>query len=559
MRKMLVIIISIIGFCYCTVPAMAQGGNATWETMWIYKAHPTPPFAWMGNPRGYTDIAYDPARDQVYVPSPQSKAGKVDPHIYIFDATTGALKGEFNMNTSVVNGGFSQGVYCVYKITVDDSGWIYVGNLTTTGSFRLYRWKSPTANPELVFTGLPNNRWGDDIAAIGHKQNTRVYVVGGDMLPTTINNDVAGLAFNASYKAYQYCLLTSTVNHFSSHGIDPTGLTDNDPLWGDSNVRVATMMQNGKGTVPTVSLWELKKNVTHSSGPIRYFKVIGTNKEYVVVADGQNARYGDSTKARLIDITRRKQETLVGDPTPPIHDYQLVSIGGRYNYVAGVDFKFNQKTGELWLFVLHSNNGFAAFKKKVNLEVPVELAHFSAMNVNGSVRLTWRTESEQNNLGFYVQRNAGGENWETIGFVSGNGTTTRPNEYRFVDDLQTLALRSGVLRYRLEQWDLDGTKSHSPVVEIPVRAGQHGELVLLNYPNPLSVSTTIYYQLPEPSHVVLRVYDFLGREIMTLVDTQVGGGSHAVPFNASGLPDGMYTYTLRAGELFAQGRMLIAR
>ena len=559
MKKMLIVIISITGFWFLTTPALAQGGNATWETKWIYKAHPSPPFTWMGNPRGYTDIAYDPTRNQVYVPSPQSKAGKVDPHIYIFDATTGALKGEFNMNTSVVNGGFSQGVYCVYKITVDDSGWIYVGNLTATGPFRLYRWKSPGSNPELVFSGLPGNRWGDDIAAIGHKQNTRVYVVGGDMLPTSINNNVAGLAFNASYKAYQYCLLTTTINHFSSHGIDPTGLTDNDPLWGDSNVRVATMMQNGKGTMPTVSLWELKKNVTHSSGPIRYFKVIGTNKEYVVVADGQNAAGGDSTKARLIDVTRRKQETLVGDPTPPIHNYQLVSIGGKYNYVAGVDFKFNQNTGELWLFVLHSNNGFAAFRKKLNLEVPVELSRFSAMNVNGKVRLTWRTESEQNNLGFYVQRSANGTDWETIGFVAGNGSTTRVNEYRYVDDPHALALRSGVMRYRLEQWDLDGTKSRSPVVEVPVNPGKAGSIMLLNYPNPVSTSTTMYYQIPEPSHVVLRVYDFLGREIATLVDAQVERGSHAVPFDASGLPDGMYTYTLRAGKNLAQGRMLIAR
>jgi hypothetical protein len=80
-----------------------------------------------------------------------------------------------------------------------------------------------------------------------------------------------------------------------------------------------------------------------------------------------------------------------------------------------------------------------------------------------------------------------------------------------------------------------------------------------NYPNPFNPNTVISYQLSERSHVYLRVYDMLGREIKALLDREQEAGVHNVNFNGSGLSSGVYLYRLSAGNLIAQKSMLLLK
>jgi len=77
-----------------------------------------------------------------------------------------------------------------------------------------------------------------------------------------------------------------------------------------------------------------------------------------------------------------------------------------------------------------------------------------------------------------------------------------------------------------------------------------------NYPNPFNPTTAISYQLKAVSHVTLRVFDVLGREVATLVDGQMPAGSHQVTFDASHLSSGVYLYELKAGD-FVQTRTMV--
>jgi tetratricopeptide (TPR) repeat protein len=61
-----------------------------------------------------------------------------------------------------------------------------------------------------------------------------------------------------------------------------------------------------------------------------------------------------------------------------------------------------------------------------------------------------------------------------------------------------------------------------------------------NYPNPFNPSTTISYQLPAAGHVILKVYDVLGREVLTLVDEIKDAGSHTATFDGSKFSSGIY-------------------
>ncbi len=55
--------------------------------------------------------------------------------------------------------------------------------------------------------------------------------------------------------------------------------------------------------------------------------------------------------------------------------------------------------------------------------------------------------------------------------------------------------------------------------------------------------------------VSLKVYDTLGRENRTLVESQQSAGNYAVTFDAASLPSGIYFYTLSAGS-YSQIRKL---
>ena len=67
-----------------------------------------------------------------------------------------------------------------------------------------------------------------------------------------------------------------------------------------------------------------------------------------------------------------------------------------------------------------------------------------------------------------------------------------------------------------------------------------------NYPNPFNPSTTIRYALPTESKVSLSIFNLLGEQIATLVNTTQSAGYHEVNFNASDLSSGIYLYRISA-------------
>lgn len=65
-----------------------------------------------------------------------------------------------------------------------------------------------------------------------------------------------------------------------------------------------------------------------------------------------------------------------------------------------------------------------------------------------------------------------------------------------------------------------------------------------NYPNPFNPTTVIGYQLPVAGYVTLRVFDMLGREIVTLVNEEKQAGKYEVKLDGSGLASGIYFYCI---------------
>ncbi len=86
-----------------------------------------------------------------------------------------------------------------------------------------------------------------------------------------------------------------------------------------------------------------------------------------------------------------------------------------------------------------------------------------------------------------------------------------------------------------------------------------GFALIQNYPNPFNPSTVISYQLPFGSHTTLKVYNVLGKEIVTLVDEEKPAGIYEVEFNAKGLSSGVYFYKLQAGNSVETKKMILLR
>jgi hypothetical protein len=80
-----------------------------------------------------------------------------------------------------------------------------------------------------------------------------------------------------------------------------------------------------------------------------------------------------------------------------------------------------------------------------------------------------------------------------------------------------------------------------------------------NYPNPFNPSTTISFNLPQASEVTLKVYNMLGQEVVTLLNSRMSSGIQTIKFDASNLASGMYIYRLQAGSNIQTKKMMLIK
>ena len=82
---------------------------------------------------------------------------------------------------------------------------------------------------------------------------------------------------------------------------------------------------------------------------------------------------------------------------------------------------------------------------------------------------------------------------------------------------------------------------------------------LKNYPNPFNPTTTISYNLPASGHVTLKVYDILGREVVTLTSENQSAGAHSAIFDGTHFARGVYFYRLIAPGVAQVKKMLMTK
>ena len=85
-----------------------------------------------------------------------------------------------------------------------------------------------------------------------------------------------------------------------------------------------------------------------------------------------------------------------------------------------------------------------------------------------------------------------------------------------------------------------------------------------NYPNPFNSMTRIQFGLPKATHVKIKIYDIMGREVITLVDTDMKAGYYTNVWkgrNKDNVPisSGMYFYQIKAGNYLKTKKMILVK
>lgn len=80
-----------------------------------------------------------------------------------------------------------------------------------------------------------------------------------------------------------------------------------------------------------------------------------------------------------------------------------------------------------------------------------------------------------------------------------------------------------------------------------------------NYPNPFNPNTKISWQTQVTGLQTIKVFDVLGREIVTLINEIKPAGNYEINFDASNLSSGVYYYQLRAGDFIQTRKMILIK
>ena len=196
--------------------------------------------------------------------------------------------------------------------------------------------------------------------------------------------------------------------------------------------------------------------------------------------------------------------------------------------------------------------------------VPVELTSFTASVSEGRVVLNWATATELNNQGFEIERASSSampvQGWEKIGYVPGNGTTSEPRTYSFLDP----NVQNGNYTYRLKQIDFDGTFAYSDEVAVEVDLTPSEYNLFQNYPNPFNPTTTISFRVPVASDVNITIYDMLGQEVQSLFSENVQAGNYSVEWNGENnaglkMSSGSYIYRMTVGNFIETKEMILLK
>lgn len=80
-----------------------------------------------------------------------------------------------------------------------------------------------------------------------------------------------------------------------------------------------------------------------------------------------------------------------------------------------------------------------------------------------------------------------------------------------------------------------------------------------NFPNPFNSKTIVTYSIPNSDFVSLKIYDILGKEILTVVDEYKNSGTYLAEIDSNGLSNGIYLLKLKSQQYSIVKKMIVLK
>jgi hypothetical protein len=187
--------------------------------------------------------------------------------------------------------------------------------------------------------------------------------------------------------------------------------------------------------------------------------------------------------------------------------------------------------------------------------LPVTLTTFGFTRKKDRILLSWRTESEVNNLGFFLFKAPEKEGpFAPVNtqIIPGAGSTSEAHDYTYtdpnVDNVTTYW-------YLLEDIDVNGeTATRGPIECRPLsgngRFSPDNFRLSTNYPNPFNAQTSLSITVPGHGRIEVDIVDVSGRTVRTLLNRTVESGTHRFTWDCkndrgASVPSGTYFCRVR--------------
>lgn len=263
--------------------------------------------------------------------------------------------------------------------------------------------------------------------------------------------------------------------------------------------------------------------------------------------------------ANLTDLTALSNLTSIGGDAGIVGNKNLTNLDGLDNITfvgRDLDIKDNpaltdcigackMSDGVIAPYVVRMNNNnslqcndITTFEGDCLVALPVELTDFRAKEdaKNQTVVLSWSTASEINNKHFEIERTVDGRNFETIGIVAGNGTTTKTYNYNFVDQQPV-----SMAYYRLKQVDFSNSFTYSNLVLVEMSNKEAAQVAA--FPTLAQSEITIRFTGFEAQMGTFSVFNAQGR-LVHIEDVDLSNKSAYLPLNVSNYANGIYTIVI---------------
>jgi hypothetical protein len=107
---------------------------------------------------------------------------------------------------------------------------------------------------------------------------------------------------------------------------------------------------------------------------------------------------------------------------------------------------------------------------------------------------------------------------------------------------------------------VDDIQVAGPLTDVQPPRGLPEEVLLSqNYPNPFNPSTTIQWTVPAKSMVTLKIFNLIGQEVGTLVESDMEAGEYRTTWDARGFTTGAYFYRLQVGNTVQTRKLVLVK